>query len=104
MKNKIRIAYSIIGFASILIVTSCETAYKNEETSFQSQTEKTLQSIKDGQVEIVKIDGCEYLIYKEHIAANQGFGYMSHKGNCSNPIHCFNQNKFSSDSLSSNIK
>lgn len=88
----------IIGIL-ILAFVSCEDPKKDEDTPLEHQTEELIHKIKDGDLEILEIDGCEYLIYKEHLSSNQGFGYMSHKGNCKNPIHCRNQN-IESDSLS----
>lgn len=36
----------------------------------------------------ITYDNCEYLIYKEELDANEAMGFMAHKGNCKNPIHC----------------
>lgn len=37
---------------------------------------------------IVIIDGCEYIMYSES-HGYQGYGYLTHKGNCKNPIHIY---------------
>lgn len=37
------------------------------------------------------MDGCEYIVYKDRIDANESYGFMTHKGNCKNPIHCYNK-------------
>ena len=38
-------------------------------------------------ISVFKFDGCEYLVYKEDKDSNSSYGFMAHKGNCSNPIH-----------------
>ena len=40
---------------------------------------------------VVVYDGCEYIVFKDRAAANSVYGLMSHKGNCSNPIHEHNR-------------
>jgi len=84
MKNSI-----IILLTSFFILTGCEQQPKNEEDStLEHKTEKIIHSIKEGDVEIISIEGCEYIVYKEAEGANHAYGYMAHKGNCSNSIHC----------------
>jgi hypothetical protein len=34
----------------------------------------------------VRIEDCQYIVFSSSEA-----GYISHKGNCDNPIHCHNQ-------------
>jgi len=87
MKNLIII---LIYFTFLL--TGCEQPTKNEEdTPIEHDVEVTIHSIKKGDVEIISIDGCEYIVYKEAEGANQTYGYMAHKGNCKNPIHCYKE-------------
>ena len=40
--------------------------------------------------DVVEIDGCEYIVYKNSYG-HTGSGYMSHKGDCKNPIHEHNK-------------
>jgi len=41
--------------------------------------------------DIIEIDGCEYLILeRDRNNPHEGFGFMSHKGNCKNSIHYHN--------------
>ena len=72
----------------LIVVFSCKQPKpKDEDTELEHQTEVTIHSIKEGDVEIIEIDGCQYIVYKETTDANHGFGYMAHKGNCSNSFH-----------------
>lgn len=51
---------------------------------------KSNTSVKDPiqfNYEIIKIDGCEYFQFK----AAQGYKHIAHKGDCKNPIHCYNK-------------
>ena len=87
MKNSIAI---LVCF--IFLLTGCEEQTKNEEdTPLEHDVESTIHSIKEGDVEIISIDDCDYIVFKEKVGANHAYGYMAHKGNCKNPIHCRNQ-------------
>ncbi len=44
------------------------------------------RTTKDG-YSIIKIDGCEYIEVKDFLGANNGYYSLTHKGDCSNPIH-----------------
>ena len=78
------ITVALLGFAS------CEQPKPIEEdTELEHKTEETIHAITNGDVEILEIDGCQYIVYKELDGPNRGYGYMAHKGNCSNPIHCY---------------
>ncbi|NJO91887.1 MAG: hypothetical protein HC831_25165 [Chloroflexia bacterium] len=82
----------MVGF--LLITFSCKPEVKVEEDNkIESYTEKTIDEIPIDDVEVVIIDGCEYIIYKNTPSNNPkvGFGFMAHKGNCKNPIHCYNK-------------
>ncbi len=86
MKN-----YLILPFLVVVILFfSCEEVQKEEDTPLEHSTEKLIHTIKENDMEILEIDGCEYIIYKEYVGANHGYGYMAHKGNCKNLIHCYN--------------
>ncbi|MCH3884511.1 hypothetical protein [Tenacibaculum aquimarinum] len=88
----IRFSYSLLAMA--LFVLGCEQPIKKEEdTQLEHDTEIRIHNIKKDDVEILMIDGCEYIVYKESDGANRAYGYMSHKGNCINPIHCQNEIK-----------
>lgn len=53
--------------------------------------ESQIHKIPMDKLEVIEIDGCEYIFLKDKGSANQGFGYMAHKGNCKNPIHSHNK-------------
>ena len=42
--------------------------------------------VGDFHYDVIEIDGCEYIK-----ACNGYDGYLSHKGDCKNPIHQYNQ-------------
>ena len=44
---------------------------------------KQIGAFSEIEIEVVVIDGCEYFIY----CPGSSGGMMTHKGNCSNPIH-----------------
>lgn len=44
---------------------------------------------------IVIIDGCEYL----RLEHTHGYASLTHKGNCKNPIHCYNETTHIQSSL-----
>lgn len=60
------------------------------EDSLSNTIEGKTSSIPKDHFETIVIEGCEYLIYKEEPDSNSAFGFMAHKGNCSNPIHVSN--------------
>ncbi|NDV16667.1 hypothetical protein GO009_11580 [Muricauda sp. TY007] len=59
------------------------------EDSLSNTIEGKTSSIPKDHFETIVIEGCEYLIYKEEPDSNSAFGFMAHKGNCSNPIHIY---------------
>ncbi|MEO9485254.1 MAG: hypothetical protein ABJG47_17475 [Ekhidna sp.] len=65
----------------------------DSEDGLNSEVEKEsiIKDIDSGTVETIEIEGCEYIILKASPRANQGFGLMSHKGNCKNLIHYHNR-------------
>ena len=75
-----------------LIIVSCES--ENEITGktipyngTADSISNTIESMPFETLIEIKIEGCEYFIYKGHYDSNEAFGLMTHKGNCSNPIH-----------------
>ena len=54
-------------------------------------------NISQDQIEMTIIDECQYIIYKENKGTNLGYGFMSHKGNCNNPVHSDKLNLSRSD-------
>lgn len=85
---------SIIFCSFILcIFSSCENTQKQ---SRQYQVDKTVELSIENEIKkvsfskmtVITYDQCEYLIYKEEFDSNETLGFMAHKGNCKNPIHC----------------
>ena len=81
----------IVIFTSISILNySCEQPkQKDEDSVVEHKTELLIHNIPEGDLEILEIEGCEYIVYQDARNANLGYGYMSHKGNCKNPIHVY---------------
>ncbi len=79
----------------IFFLVSCEDKeYKQmllEQKKAQDSISETIEgkalNIPKNKLETIRIEGCEYLIYKEEHDNNSAFGFMAHKGNCSNSIH-----------------
>lgn len=57
------------------------------ENSEKSSIKQEIKNIPENKMSVIVYDGCEYIIYKEDKDANSSYGFMAHKGNCSNPIH-----------------
>ncbi len=78
-------------FISIMILNySCDQPkQKDEDSTIEHEVESLIHNIPEGDLEILKIEGCEYIIYQDARNANLGYGYMAHKGNCKNPIHIY---------------
>ena len=79
----------------IVLVTifsfSCQIVPVAENDETEVQPKSRLENLKPQDFEIIVIDGCEYLLFEDNFNhASQGFGFMAHKGNCTNPIHCYN--------------
>lgn len=87
-----KIHISLLLLFAILLFIGCEEKFAPEkESKTEHEAENSIHNVTVGDVEIIIIDGCEYIIYKERNGNNQGYGYMAHKGNCKNPIHIYNK-------------
>lgn len=75
----------VIYLVSALILVSCApTVVDKKEDSF---SDKPLKEIFNGvDYQVVVIDSCEYIIGRDDNPYNGGY-FLSHKGNCNNPIH-----------------
>jgi len=74
-----------------VMFSNCEQPkQKEEDSALEHVTEITIHNVHKDDLEILLIDKCEYIIYKESDGANRAYGFMSHKGNCKNPVHCHN--------------
>lgn len=82
----IRICTSIL----ILSILSCGNEIGDKRMVDENPSEEIRQSLKElptDKMHEITYDGCQYIIYKERADANSSYGFMAHKGNCSNPIH-----------------
>lgn len=66
---------------------ACEKDTKTPNPPIEMRTDNAFKKIKEEHLQIVEIDGCEYVVFEHAAAGNRGYGFMSHKGNCKNPIH-----------------
>jgi len=85
-----KLIYSIV---LLLLFSACQPLTKEKEQSeAELHTENQINKIEIHDLEILEIDNCQYIFYKKSPSTNKGFGFMAHKGNCKNPIHCHNKN------------
>ncbi len=69
---------------ALLVFASCNLPNEKPESYYSEQPVK--EDVQN-KIEVIVYDGCEYLFYKEDKDNNSSYGFMAHKGNCSNPIH-----------------
>lgn len=82
--------------SSILILTVLASCSLQDEKTDNLNTEKTsveqqIKNVPSNKIEVVVYDGCEYIILKEDEDQNSSYGFMAHKGNCSNLTHEHNK-------------
>ncbi|MEP5613863.1 MAG: hypothetical protein ABJP45_16550 [Cyclobacteriaceae bacterium] len=77
---------SVIILAILLV--GCSKVQDAEDKPKEENA--ALDFSKNNEFETIVIEECEYIIVKKSPRSNQGFGLMSHKGNCKNPIHVYN--------------
>jgi len=68
----------------IISLTSCTKADGSDDL-FESYENTPYKDLIENH-KVIVIDGCEYIIY-DYNRGYGGYGYMTHKGNCTNPIH-----------------
>lgn len=73
----------------LIVIASCNLQDDITEinSSEKSSIEQKIKNIPENKASVIVYDGCEYIIYKEDKDSNSSYGFMAHKGNCSNPIH-----------------
>lgn len=82
----------ICAICTLGLLIGCEKETEQEnDAEVEELVKLSLREAAHEHVEIVVIDGCEYILYKETGNQNQGYGFMAHKGNCKNPIHVHNR-------------
>lgn len=79
----------------MFVILSCQTNIDNEQITNDNpiSTDEKIKEIPTHKIKVINYDGCEYLIYKDEVDANTDYGFMAHKGNCSNSIHGHNKEK-----------
>ncbi len=88
-----KLQFSIITIL-LFLFSACETqAPIKEVKEIEVPTEQLINKIDVHDLEIIEIDGCEYIFYKKSPSTNKGFGFMAHKGNCKNPIHFYSRSR-----------
>ena len=72
----------ILALLGVLVTsTGCEQPKpSDEDTASENTVAKMIDDVIIGDVEVIIIENCEYLIYKKAMGNNQGYGFMSHKG------------------------
>lgn len=91
--NKMKIKCILFCSAIICLFNSCknvqEESIKNQNNyTKESSIETEINKLPFSKMTVITFDDCEYLIYKEEFDSNETLGFMAHKGNCKNPIHC----------------
>jgi len=82
----------------LFLFSACKPLTKEKERSEADlQAENLINKIEIHDLEILEIDNCQYIFYKKSPNTNKAFGFMAHKGNCKNPIHCHNKNSLKSE-------
>ena len=70
-----------------LVVVTLSITMFSCNRNIDSDDESDVESIDITKIKTITVDNCEYLIYKEDKDQNSAYGFMAHKGNCSNPVH-----------------
>lgn len=95
--------FAIPVFLFLITASGCRQPRPVEEDSpLEHRTESLIDSVKHDDVEILVIDKCQYIVYKEVEGSNRAYGYMAHKGNCNNPVHCYKDTRSVTDSVMAN--
>lgn len=76
-----------ICYFLIIVTISYSCSIKEIDGEGELPEVKTKEKFNIENVEVVTIDSCEYIIIREDKDQNSSYGFMSHKGNCSNPNH-----------------
>jgi len=82
---KAKIIFTLLTISALSI--SCDQSSPSEQTILKAQFQEEIHDIEHHNIEILEIDECQYIIYKEKDGTNLAYGYMAHKGNCNNPVH-----------------
>lgn len=81
--NKLFLIIILVAF--LVIILAALTACSREASKVYNQA--LFQERVDGAL-IIQLDGCQYYVIDQAYGAA-----FFHKGNCTNPIHCYNTPK-----------
>ena len=56
---------SIILFLFFGLIISCQNKIQDEDDQLEHETEEIIHKIEEGDLEILNIDGCEYIVFKD---------------------------------------
>jgi hypothetical protein len=79
-------AIVFVGFIIACIVGITEDKKQQKIRNTTIQTNQLLMIDGGDTYKVVVFDGCQYIKTSQHI----GYGILSHKGNCTNRIHIYN--------------
>ena len=73
----------------VVLLASCSLEDNSSDIElFENEfTVQEITNLPQNNLSVFVYEGCEYIIYKVDKDANSSYGFMAHKGNCSNPIH-----------------
>ena len=83
MKNLITIVISI--FFAILLLSSC-----HEHEGFGGSSNIVSSEGLKTSHKVIMLGKCEYIMYDTGVGY-AGHGFLAHKGDCKNAIHCHNK-------------
>lgn len=79
---------SILFTILLLLFTACGESNSHEkDNSLIAPVQSIKNELIKKDIKIIVIDECQYILFKEQEGSLRG--YMAHKGNCNNPIHCY---------------
>lgn len=82
--------YILFGLGLVIIVYSCGPSKAEivaHSELYNKENNIEYHSDDYGNYSIIKVDGCEYI--KGWGGTYHGGPFLTHKGNCSNPIHIY---------------
>ena len=80
----------ILSVSILLVFIFTLTFASCSDQGFMTSEDNTKLEVLKKNYKVVVLDGCEYITY-DYSAGYSGYGYLAHKGNCSNPYHKDNQ-------------
>ena len=82
-------------YGVLLCLLCLGTGCRNREVSSRSRTEEIQVIDRFYHFHVIEVDGCQYLFLElDRNNPHEGFGFFSHRGNCSNPIHIYDSVAF----------